>query len=70
MIYAVGHISGAHFNPGVTLGFAVARRFPPVDVLPYWSAQFAGAVLAALLLLALFGDTAALGATMPAGPEL
>ncbi|HXH21608.1 MAG TPA: MIP family channel protein [Dehalococcoidia bacterium] len=69
MIYAVGHISGAHFNPGVTLGFAVARRFPLKDVVPYWAAQVAGAVLAALLLFALFGDIANLGSTVPAGPE-
>ncbi len=69
MIYAVGHISGAHFNPGVTLGFAVARRFPQRDVAPYWTAQFAGAIAAALLLRALFGNIAGLGATLPAGPE-
>lgn len=69
MVYAVGHISGAHFNPGVTLGFAVARRFPHADVPAYWGAQIGGAILAALLLLGLFGDLANLGATLPAGPE-
>lgn len=69
MIYAVGHISGAHFNPGVTLGFAVARRFPPADVAPYWAAQVGAATMAAGLLLALFGDVAALGATLPSGSE-
>jgi len=46
MIYAVGHISGAHFNPAVTLAFAVGRHFPRKDVLHYWAAQFAGAILA------------------------
>src|ERR1043165_4462124 len=47
MIYALGHISAAHFNPAVTLGFASAGRFPWRFVLPYWVAQFAGGILAA-----------------------
>ena len=67
MIYAVGHISGAHFNPGITLGFAVARHFPVRDVLPYWLAQFAAALLAAALLRQMFGNVAHLGATLPSG---
>lgn len=46
MIYAVGHISGAHFNPAVTLGFAVARHFPPAQVAYYWTAQITGALTA------------------------
>ncbi len=70
MIYAVGHISGAHFNPGVTLGFTVARRFAVTDVAPYWAAQFGGAILAAALLRAMFGNVAYLGATLPAGSDL
>ena len=52
MIYAVGHISGGHFNPGVTLAFAASRHFPLRDVAPYWSAQFAAAIAAALVLRA------------------
>src|SRR5580692_2216992 len=55
MIYALGHISAAHFNPAVTLGFAVARRFPWRYVLPYWIAQFLGAIAAASLVALLFG---------------
>src|SRR5215472_9920522 len=47
MIYALGHISAAHFNPAVTLGFAIAGRFPWRYVAAYWTAQAAGAVTAA-----------------------
>ncbi len=49
MVYTFCRISGAHFNPAITLGFAVARRFPWRYVLPYWIAQFAGAILASTL---------------------
>src|ERR1700753_3161295 len=55
MIYALGHISAAHFNPAVTLGFAVARRFPWKYVLPYWIAEFLGGIVAAALAALLFG---------------
>lgn len=50
MIYAVGHISGAHFNPAVTLGLWVGKRFDSKDVLPYIAAQIIGALLAATVL--------------------
>lgn len=50
MAYAVGHISGGHFNPAVTAGLVAAGRFKPADVLPYWAAQVAGAIAAAALL--------------------
>ena len=46
MIYTLSHISSAQFNPAITLGFAISRRFPWRYVLPYWIAEFAGALLA------------------------
>ena len=55
MIYALGHISAAHFNPAVTLGFAVAGRFPWRYVAPYWIAEFSGGIAAAGLAALLFG---------------
>ncbi len=68
MIAALGHISGAHFNPAVTLALAAGRHFPMRQVLPYGLAQLAGALLAALTLRGLFGTETALGVTQPAGP--
>jgi aquaporin TIP len=56
MASAVGHISGGHFNPAVTFGFLVARRIDPALALVYWLSQIAGAVLGALLLVALIPD--------------
>ncbi|MES2964220.1 MAG: aquaporin [Bdellovibrionota bacterium] len=58
MIYALGHISGAHFNPSVTLAFAVARHFPLKHVAHYWLAQFAGAFLAMAVLMVLIEPSA------------
>jgi MIP family channel proteins len=69
MIYAVGHISGAHFNPAVTFAFAVSRHFPPARVLAYWAAQLAGALAAALVLRGSLGDVAHVGATLPSGSD-
>ena len=51
MDYAIGHISGCHLNPAVTLGLCAGGRFPAKEVVPYWAAQVAGAILAAALLL-------------------
>lgn len=50
MVYALGHVSGGHFNPAVTLGLWSAGRFGPARVIPYWIAQVAGAILAAAVL--------------------
>jgi aquaporin Z len=51
MAYAVGHISGGHFNPAVTVGLFTARRIPAAHVLPYVLAQLVGAIVAAAILL-------------------
>jgi aquaporin Z len=66
LIYAMGDVSGAHFNPVVTLAFAIRDDFPWKRVPGYWACQFLGAVLAAGLLRLLFGDVGHLGATLPA----
>jgi aquaporin Z len=51
MVYAVGAVSGGHFNPAVTIGLAVARRFPWVDVIAYIITQVVAAIVASLILL-------------------
>jgi len=69
MIYAVGHVSGAHFNAAVTFAFALTRHFSWTRVLAYWGAQFVGAVAAALVLRGSLGDIAHIGATLPSGSQ-
>jgi aquaporin NIP len=69
MIYAVGHISGAHFNPAVTLAFALTRHFPWPRSVAYWVVQAGGALAAALVLRASLGDVAHVGATLPSGSQ-
>jgi aquaporin NIP len=68
-IYAVGHISGAHFNPAVTFAFALTRHFPWSRTLAYWCAQLAGALIAAGLLRASLGNIAEVRATLPSGSQ-
>jgi MIP family channel proteins len=66
MIYATGHLSGAHINPAVTLAFTVTRHFPGRDAIAYIAAQLAGASAAAFVLAAAWsGKPADLGATVP-----
>jgi aquaporin NIP len=68
-IYAVGHISGAHFNPSVTFAFALSRHFPWTRALGYWGAQLIGAIAAAAVLRGSLGNIANVGATLPSGSQ-
>jgi MIP family channel proteins len=70
MIYALGHVSGAHFNPAVSVGFAIGRHFPWTRVLTYAAFQIAGAVTGTLALRAILGQGAELGVTAPTGTDL
>ena len=66
MVYAIGHLSGAHINPAVTLAFTLSRHFPGREAAAYIAAQVTGATLASLALLAIWtGQPADLGATVP-----
>ena len=65
LIYTLGHISGAHFNPAVTIAFWQSGFFPSQRVIPYILAQCVGAIAASTLLRVVFGLVANLGATLP-----
>jgi MIP family channel proteins len=65
MVYALAHVSGAHFNPAITLGFAATTRFPWRRAPTYVLAQLAGATAAAGVIVAVLGTTADAGATVP-----
>eukprot|EP00253_Pinus_taeda_P000657 PITA_00657 len=70
IIYSIGHISGAHLNPAVTLAFAAVRRFPWTQVPAYVGAQVIAAISAGFVLRLMFGDVAHIGATVPSGSDM
>ncbi|KAL3624027.1 Aquaporin NIP2-1 [Castilleja foliolosa] len=69
MIYAVGHISGAHMNPAVTLAFAAVRHFPWIQVPFYVAAQLTGGIAAGLSLRLLLNPIKHVGTTSPSGTD-
>jgi len=70
MIYAFGNISGAHFNPAVSIAFAIAGKFNAGQLFPYIISQLLGAISASAILRFLFPDQQLLGATLPSGSEM
>jgi aquaporin Z len=66
MIFAGGHVSGGHFNPAVTLAVFLRGKCPATDVIPYWVAQVAAAVLAAVIVLFVLGSPK----EAPASPDI
>lgn len=67
VVYSIGHISGAHVNPAVTLGLAVTGKIPARDAVMYVAAQVVGAFVASIVLRMTFGNVADLGASLPSG---
>lgn len=67
IVYAIGHISGAHVNPAVTLGLALTGKIPPRDAVMYVVAQVIGAFVASIVLRLTFGNIADLGTSLPSG---
>lgn len=67
MIYTLGDISGAHFNPAVTLAFWVVKIFPTNEIFPYLLSQTSGAIMASTTLHLLFPNNEYLGSTLPSG---
>lgn len=65
MVYSIGHISGAHINPAVTLALFLDKKFGKKEVTPYIVSQLLGAVAASILVLAVLGNNAYIGATLP-----
>src|ERR1700736_4626067 len=68
MIFAGGHVSGAHYNPAVTLGVWMRGRTPTADVVPYWVSQMVGALLASMVAKFLVGDPKAPALVPVVGP--
>jgi aquaporin NIP len=67
LIYTFGEISGAHFNPAVTIAFTVAKKFAFKNILPYCTSQILGAIAASFTLKLLFPENMFLGTTLPTG---
>jgi aquaporin Z len=68
-LYAFAEVSGGHFNPGVSLAMVLDKRLSAADLIPYWIAQLAGAVLGSLCVLIAFDqDAVASTATLPGAP--
>lgn len=65
MIYAVGNVSGAHFNPAVTIGFFLVKKFDKKEILPYIISQTLGGLTAMILIKLLFNPTLVYGVTTP-----
>ena len=65
MVFAGAHVSGAHYNPAVTVALYLRGRCPAGEVLPYWAAQFAGASLGAWAALCVLGKSAAFAPGIP-----
>ncbi len=65
MIFSVGHISGCHINPAITIAFLALRRIAPAKALGYVACQLAGAVIAGLAIVAIAGEEGQAGATIP-----
>jgi len=63
MVYAIGHISGCHLNPAISLGLVVGKRFPASDLIPYWIAQVLGAISAGGVLLVIASGKAGFSVT-------
>ncbi len=70
LIYALGDVSGAHFNPAVSIAFAVAKKFPVSSLLPYIISQISGAIAAGFTLKFLFPSNELLGTTIPSGTNM
>lgn len=67
LIFSFGHVSGAHFNPAVTIGMLILKKIDGKRAMYYILVQFLGAICAGITLQFLFGNVANLGATLPSG---
>jgi aquaporin Z len=70
MVYAGGHLSGAHYNPAITLGVWIRGRLPSGDVVPYWVSQVVGALLAAAAVGSLKAGASVKPMPLAVGPAL